>query len=531
MRLTTRLFAIPVVFLTASLHGQSVYNIVEYGAKPDGRTLCTQAIQSAIDKASAAGGGGTVFFPAGKYLSGTIRLKSNITLRLDSGAVLLGSTNIKDYPDTIPAIRSYTDNYVKQSLIYGEDLTNISLTGNGTIDGQGAAFKSPRERPYENRPYLIRLINCRDISVSDLHLTNSAMWVQHYLGCERLALRNLTVISHANANNDGTDIDGCRDVTISDCVIDSEDDAITLKSTLDKPCENITIINCIARSRCNAIKMGTESNGGFINITISNCVITSSRIANYRGLAGIALETVDGGRLDRITISNITIQGVSVPLFMRLGNRARPFEKDSPAPRVGSFRNVMVSNIVATDVSPIGCSITGLPDHPIENVSLTNIRLAFEGAGAKDLASKSVPELPGNYPECTMFGNLPAYGLYVRHTKGLKLDNIILQTAKPDLRHAIECDDVENLTVNDLDALCWPTGAPILHFIGVRDAMIRACRPRAADGAFLKLDGPATRDIVLLGNILGRVAETVQVAPDVPRNAWSLSGNNGAVDR
>lgn len=436
-----------IVLLASPARAQSAYNIADFGAKPDGQTLATQSIQSAIDQAASAGGG-TILFPPGKFLSGTLRLKSNITLHLSSGAVLLGSTNIADYPNIIPAIRSYTDNYVKQSLVYGEDLSNVSITGRGVIDGQGAAFKiADRSKPYENRPYLIRLINCRNVSITDLHMTNSPMWVQHYLACERLLLRNLTIVSHANANNDGIDIDSCRDVTVSDCVIDSEDDAITLKSTLDRPCENVAITNCIARSRCNAIKMGTESNGGFRDIAISNCVVTSSRIAGFRGLAGIALEIVDGGSLERVAISNITIKGVTTPIFMRLGNRARSFTKDGPVPPIGTFKDVTLSNIIATDCSPMGSSITGLPDHPIENVTLSSIRLTCEATDDKSLVRKKVPEFPEKYPECTMFGPLPSFGLYIRHAKSIQLRDVILRTHTPDPRPPILTDDVHDLAI------------------------------------------------------------------------------------
>ena len=517
--------------LNTTAAAQGTYNILDFGAKADGQTLATAAIQSAIDKA-ASSGGGIVVLPAGKFLSGTIRLKSNVNLHLDIGCVLLGSTDIAHYPDTIPAIRSYTDNYVRQSLIYGENLSNIAITGEGAIDGQGAAFKvKDRNRPYENRPYILRLINCREILIDGLRLQNSAMWMQHYLACERLTVRGLRVINHVNSNNDGIDIDGCRDVTLSDCIFDSEDDAITLKSTLDKPTESVAITNCIARSTCSAIKMGTESNGGFRDITISNCVVTSSRIGSYRGLAGIALELVDGGQLDNIALSNIIIKGVSVPIFMRLGNRARPFKADSPAPPIGSFKNVSISNVIATDVSAIGCSFTGQIDHPIENITLSNIRLSFEGGGKKELASKDVPEFPQKYPECTMFGDLPAYGLFIRHAKNLKLEKIVLQTTKPDLRHAVICDDVENLSIDELDAPIAENAAPIFRFINVRNALIRGCRPNNPNGTFLQLAGGNTRDITLLGNVFTRIGRTVQATPDVPASSWSQTANTGAQDR
>ncbi|OQW97261.1 MAG: hypothetical protein BWK77_02190 [Verrucomicrobia bacterium A1] len=349
-----------------ALAGEAVFDIRDFGAKADGATLCTEPIQKAID-ACASAGGGTVRLAGGRYLSGTIRLRSHVTLHIEGGATLLGSTNILHYPHHIPAIRSYTDTYVKQSLIVGEDLEDIGLVGRGTIDGQGPAFRmADRNRPYENRPYVIRLINCRDILVENLRLRRSPMWMQHYLGCERLVMRGVHVWNFGNANNDALDIDGCKDVSVSGCVFESDDDAITLKSTFERPCEGVTIDGCVARSHCNAIKMGTESSGGFRDIAIANCVVTSPLETNTtygmpRGMCGIALELVDGGHLERVAIANITIQGVEVPLFLRLGDRARPYREGMAPPPPGSFRDVTLQNIVATGVGRVGCSASCRP--------------------------------------------------------------------------------------------------------------------------------------------------------------------------
>ncbi|MCC6823989.1 MAG: glycoside hydrolase, partial [Verrucomicrobia subdivision 3 bacterium] len=328
-------FAIPFLTAVLNAHGLTL-NARDCGAAGDGVQLDTPAIQAAVDQCAAAGGG-TVLLESGTYLSGTIYLRSKVTLRIAAGATLLGSTNISNYPHNISAIRSYTDNYVKQSLIAGEDLDQVGLVGDGMIDGQGGSFVRHRERPYENRPYLIRLVNCRDVRVEGLRLRNSAMWMQHYLACERVTVRGIHVWNFSNANNDGIDLDGCKDCLVSQCVFESDDDGITLKSTLDRPTESVTISDCIARSHCNAIKLGTESNGGFKDITIANCVITSPRQTNViggraRGLSGISLELVDGGQLERVAIANITIQGVTVPLFLRLGDRGRPFRKDQSPP-------------------------------------------------------------------------------------------------------------------------------------------------------------------------------------------------------
>jgi len=520
----TALLLAPLAALCAA---DTVFDPCRFGAKPDGKTLCTQAIQKAID-ACAAAGGGTVLLAGGKFLSGTIHLRSHVTIEVAAGATLLGSTNISHYPNNIPSIRSYTDNYVKQSLIAGENLENVGLVGRGVIDGQGRSFKmKDRSRPWENRPYLIRLVNCRDVLVEGLRLQHSAMWMQHYLACERVTMRGVRVWNFGNANNDGLDLDGCKDCTVSQCVFESDDDAITLKSTFERPSESITISDCIARSHCNAIKMGTESNGGFKDITIANCVVTSPADAqktygHTRGISGISLELVDGGKLERVAIANIAIHGVEVPLFLRLGDRARPFKKDMPPIAVGSFRDVVINNIVATDAGKTGCSITGMTNAPIENVSLSNIQLHFEGGGTRELADKQVEELPKKYPEATMFGGLPAYGFYCRHVKGLRFSNVQLRTAAADQRHAMAFDDVENLAIDGFDAAFSPGGAAMLSLMQTRGAIIRGCQPRAKDGTFLKLAGDRSRNIALIANDLSGAGKPADVAPEVPKDVLAV---------
>jgi polygalacturonase len=237
-----------------STRGPGTVDVKTLGARGDGVTLDTRALQRAID-ACALNGGGTVHFPPGRYLSGTLFLQSRVTLALQAGATLLGSPQLKDYPPTIPLLRSYTDNYTERSLIYGENLEQIALEGRGVINGQGAAFKGA----YKLRPYLLRLIGCRHVAVRDLTLKDSPMWVQHFLACDGLCLDGLTVLSKCNHNNDGLDIDGCQRVRVANCDINSGDDAIVLKSTLARPCKQVVITYCILRSECNAFKLGTES--------------------------------------------------------------------------------------------------------------------------------------------------------------------------------------------------------------------------------------------------------------------------------
>jgi hypothetical protein len=525
MKYTRTLFAALLFTAQATLQAAStVFDPCDFGAKSDGKTLCTEAIQKAID-AGAAAGGGTVRLAGGQFLSGTIHLRSHVTLEVAGGAALLGSTNIVHYPDYLGAVVWLRHGIVKQSLIVGENLDDVGLIGSGVIDGQGGSFH--RLRTEDNRPYLIRLINCRDVRVEGLRLQNSGMWMQHYLACQRVTVRGIRVWNFSNYNNDGIDLDGCKDCTVSQCVFDSDDDGITLKSTCELPSENITISDCIARSHCNAIKLGTESNGGFKNITIANCIVGSPEhpkvfYGRPRGISGISLELVDGGQLECVTIANIVIRGVEVPLFLRLGDRARPFKKDMPPIAVGRFRDVVINNIIATDAGKIGCSITGVTNASIENITLSNMQIQFEGGGARELADKSVKELPNKYPEAFMFGELPAYGFYCRHVKGLRFSNVQLRTAAAEQRHAMAFDDVEDLAIDGLDATFSPGGAPMLSLIQSRGAIVRGCQPRAKDGLFLKLAGDKSRNIALIANDLSGAAKAADAAPDVPKDALSL---------
>jgi len=264
-----------VVHLTAnagSLPAQSgsTYDIRSFGAVGDGITLDTQALQAAIDTCSRRGG--TVIVPPGNFLTGSLRLRSNVDLYLAAGAVILGSTELKDYEEHTPAFQSYNDVFLKHSLFYAEQSDHITIRGEGTIDGQGSAFPTTttvRPDRYRNRPFILRFIQCRFVRIEDVTMKNSAMWMQHYLACDDLLIRGIRVYNHANKNNDMMDIDGCRNVVISDCIGDTDDDAITLKSTSPRITENVVITNCVLSSHCNALKCGTESTGGFRNITVT----------------------------------------------------------------------------------------------------------------------------------------------------------------------------------------------------------------------------------------------------------------------
>lgn len=505
-------------------------DVTRYGAVGDGTSVNTSAIQAAID-ACANAGGGVVSFPAGKYLTGTIYLKNGVHLRIEQGATVLGSTNLADYPVNYCKYVSRSDEYTVRALIWGEGLEDVGITGTGTIDGQGAAFRgkeaneeelrtanAPRETEgrypvaarYLDRPYVIRLVSCRRILIENISLRNSPMWMEHYIDCDFLTVRGINVYNHGSTNNDMIDIDGCRNVIISDCVGDSDDDALTFKSTGAKPAEHVVVTNCILRSHCNAIKMGTESAGGFRDIAISNCVIQRSQstpkgkeyAGHLDGLSGIALELVDGGSMERISISNIVIEGTSAPLFMRLGNRGRAPKPSDPKPGVGTMRDVSISNVVATGTGVIGCAFSGIPGHCIENVSLSNISIRFDGGQKAEGLSLDVPENEDDYPEGWMFGTLPAYGFYFRHILGLHIRDIRLSYDEPDNRPAVVCDDVANVRLESFQAQAEANTATQVVMKDTRDVLVTGCTSAAVEAFITEVR--TCEDIRLLNNDLGR---------------------------
>ena len=479
------------------------FNILDYGAIGDGTRLNTKSIQSAID-ACVKSGGGTVYFPAGKYLSGTLFLKSNITLYLDAGAVLVGSKNLDDYPVTLSNVRCYTDNYTDKSLVFGEGLEHIAIIGQGIMDGNGASFKGP----YKVRPYMIRLINCKYVIVKEVTIINSPMWVQHFLACENVNIEGITVNSRVNDNNDGIDIDGCTDVRISNCSIISGDDAIVLKSTLDKPCNNVTITNCVMSSDCNAFKLGTETNGGFQNITLSNCTIYDTR------LAGITLQEVDGGTLNRVSITNVTMNNVGTAIFIRLGNRARPFTEKMAKPGMGLLSNVIISNVQATNVGNTGCSITGIPGYPVKNITLENIRLTIRAGATQELVKPEVQEIPESYPEFGMFGKLPAYGFYCRHAENLTFNDVELDFIEPDARPAMVFDDISGLELYKIKARVIGS-EPLIQCKDIKNMFVQSCMAPQGIETFLYISGEKSEHITLSGNDLSGAKNAIKIMDNI----------------
>ncbi len=363
--------------------------ITDYGAVGDGITLCTEAINKAVLDCNKFGGG-RVYFPPGKYLSGTIVMKDNVELFLERGSTLLASSRHQDFPRMPqPKYRSQKDPGGWFALIYADDVSNIGIRGFGTIDGQGTLQK-PRPDllggDRDGRPRSLLFISCNKIRIEGVTMINAGIWNQHYLNCEDVIIDKIEVYNHSNRNNDAIDIDGCRRFIFSNSIVDSDDDGITMKSTGAMPCEDIAITNCVVSSWCNAIKAGTESTGGFKNISISNCVVKKSRspqkpiFNDYpTGITGISLEIVDGGTMEGITISNVTIDGTKCPLYIRLGNRARKHTDEAPTPKVGVMKNIAISNLVCYNTGNYSSSITAIPGSYIENVTLSNIQFFNKG--------------------------------------------------------------------------------------------------------------------------------------------------------
>ena len=440
------------------------YTILDFGAKSDTTVLSTAALQQAIDACSEAGGG-RVLVPAGNYKIGTIVLKSNVHLYLEQGATLYGSTDLKDYR---PMKSDYVSLRTKTNtiqLIYADKVKNVTIDGYGTIDGRGRAFKKHSWNDEGiTRPHLLRFIQSRDIRISDVTLRNSGCWMQHYLACDRLQIRGIKVYNRNNYNNDALDLDGCHEVIVSNMMADSDDDGITLKSTSPRLCENIRIGNCVVSSHCNAVKLGTETNGGFRNISISGIVVKPSSDQSSQffgapskiGTSALSLEIVDGGVMENVSVSDFTVEGTESPIFIRLGNRGRGYQLREaakglsgkgnddtiteliPIDHVGTISGVRLDNFQIRHAGAMGCSITGLPGHPVENITVSNITLHHQGgvkpADLPAIDEKLKDEKEREYPEATMWGNLPAKGFYVRHARNIQFQNIQVLTNETDAR-------------------------------------------------------------------------------------------------
>jgi polygalacturonase len=456
----------------ASMPSPGWINVRNFGASGDGSTLDTPAVNRAIE-AVAAQGGGTVWFPAGTYACYTIRLKSHVGLHLEHGATILAAevpdagTTTGGYdpagpPQRWEAYQDFGHNHWANSLIYGEGLEDLTITGPGLIWGKGLSRGEANELPHAESPGVgnkaIALKNCRNVTISDLSIKMGGHFAILLTGVDNVILNGLKI----DTNRDGIDIDCCRNVRISNCAVNSPwDDAICPKSSFAlgyaRTTESVTISDCYVtgayefgsmlsgawkpavysqvRKASGRIKCGTESNGGFRNITIANCIFDQCR--------GLALETVDGGTIEDIAVTNLSMRGVvHPPIFLRLGSRMRGPAGTQP----GILRRILISNVTSSDaVAEYPSIISGIPGSPIEDVKISDVYLHQLGGGSSEWASLQPPENERGYPEASMFGTLPASGFFLRHARNLEFSNIEIVTAKPDPRPAIWAEDVDGL--------------------------------------------------------------------------------------
>ncbi|MBW4028159.1 MAG: glycoside hydrolase family 28 protein [Acidobacteria bacterium] len=477
----------------------SVFDIRSYGAVSDGKTLATAAINAAIEAAAQAGGG-TVYLPGGTWLSFSIHLKSNVELYLAQGCRLLaadsplpgqttgyqGGTYDPAEPNTTwDAYQDYGHNHWHNSLLWGEDLHDLAITGPGLIDGKGLSHgRNPKKEP-DGAPFVaeqagvgnkaIALKNCRNVLIRDISILKAGHFGLLLTGVDNLTIDNLRI----DTDRDGMDIDCCKNVRVSNCTVNSPwDDAICPKSSFAlgyaRATENVTITNCYVTgcyelgtlmdgsfkkypdsnhiSRTGRIKCGTESNGGFKNITISNCV--------FEGCQGLALESEDGALLEDITISNITMRDlVSPPVFMRLGARLRGPKAST---QVGTLRRILIDNLVSYNGNATFSSIlSGIPGSQIEDVKLANIFVEHKGGGTTAMAQIDPPENVAGYPDPHMFGPMPTQGFYIRHLRNLEMSHVEVRPMAPDLRPSFYLKDVDRA---DFIAVTAPTSAELPAF-------------------------------------------------------------------
>jgi polygalacturonase len=499
-----------------------IVSVRSFGATGDGKTLDTAAIFRAIDAAARAGGG-LVVFPAGTYLTFSIGLRSNVHLHLERGATILAAESPKpgdttgynggtyDFAESNAPWEPYQDyghNHWHNSLIWGENLHDVSITGPGLIYGKGLSFGGDSHARGDYPIYIaeqpgvgnkaIALRNCRNVLFRDFSILKGGHFGLLLTGVDNVTIDNLTI----DTDRDGIDIDCCQNVRVSNCTVNSPwDDAIVPKSSYalgyPRPSRNITISNCYVAGcyqlgsvldgtfrkfpsgkrayGTGRIKFGTESNGGFQNVAVSNCV--------FEGSMGYALETVDGAILEDFAITNTTMRDLSCPpLFLRLGARLRGPKETT---NVGTFKRVLISNLVCHNAPGNQASIiSGIPNHAIEDLKLSDIYVEHAGSGTAEQANTQVPELIDGYPDPGHFGVTPSSGFFLRHVRNLEMSHVEVTNIAPEARPAFYLHDVERADFFAITAPRAAEGAFALHDVkDLRIAWSRAAQDTALANA------------------------------------------------
>ena len=426
------------------------HDVRTFGAIGDGQTLATPALQAAIDQCSAAGGG-TVLIAGGTYLTGTLYLKSDVCLRIEAGATLLGSTAIADYTTDTDRTMYRSEPHMDRCLLFAKGAHNISIEGHGTIDGQGKSFPVAGDAQ-KNRPKLLRLLDCTRIRIRDIRLQAPASWTTEIRYCSDIAVDGITIFSRANINGDGLDFDGCTQVRVSNSTFDTSDDSICLQTSLpEKPCRDIAIANCHFSSRWAGIRIGLLSRGDFENVAVTNCTFRDHKDS------GLKIQMNEGAEMKNMTFSNLVMKNVPRPVFITFCQKHAWVDATGafpPMKRVSGlqFSNIIVDSADITGPAAVTCGfqLTGLPGHPIEGITFTDIHATFPGGGtaedAKTVLAELTPENLGDrWPEYGgLRGTVPAHGFYARHVQGLTLRNVQITTKAADARPAVMFVDVAN---------------------------------------------------------------------------------------
>ena len=509
------LFLLGFISVCLPLPGSATtpFDVTDYGAVGDGKTLDTAAIQKAIDTCAQAGGG-TVFFPPGKYLTGSLSLKSHLVFSVGPGAELLGSPNPADYP--VRPSPWGDGEQVISPLIYGEDLEDVTLVGPGTINGQGEIWwrrawatdskpsvpkvteitpEEARAAIVHGRPRLIRLVHCTRVTLDGLTLINAGMWTVNPVFCEFVTVRDLRIHNPVpSPNTDGINPEGCRNVAISGCTIDVGDDCVTLKSGTDevgrkmgKPTENVTITNCTMLNGHGGVVVGSEMSGGVRNVTVTNCVFQGT-------LRGIRLKSKRGrgGLVEGISVDNIVMQNVGTAFDItsfygdeKTAGQILPVDDGTPR-----FRDIRLSNITARGSTGAG-QLTGLLEMPMEDVVFSNI----------DIAAKT--------------------GFAIHSAKGIVFRNVRIDT---DTGPALTGENVEGLVLDGVGTGTPHATAPVIDLTDVRGLSLRNCLAPGGTGTFLQVGGKSS-GLTLQGNDLRAAAKPVQAAEGLTVD--TLTGTGG----
>ena len=431
-----------------------IFDVTTYGAKGDASTVNTKSIQDAIN-ACTKSGGGSVYIHDGIFVTGTIELNDNVTLFVEAGSILRGSFNHNDYPEFKASLPGFRSNENLQ-LIFAEKKKNISIIGGGIIDGfsMGGGWPWKTELNEMERPRLIRMFECSNILVSNVTLIRSANWTQYYEGCDSLREENVRVRCYTGQNNqDGIDISGCNGVELKNYYAITGDDAVCIKAMSRKKTQNLFIHDIQVRyANCHAVKIGTETHSGVKNVLVKN--------VTARCRYGVAIESVDGADVENIVYDGINFTECGVPIFIRLGQRARTFEGGPKPVPLSTMKNITVRNLTNTGISyvdtrdgpGVGSAISGIPGQEIENLLIENCNLLYYGS-LKDtaLVYRDVPENIKGYPEFNVLGICPAYGLYTRHVKNITYRNITIRSLNQDVRPAVIFDEVKGYTLSNLN--------------------------------------------------------------------------------